>query len=335
MKSQFSSYDAIISVSILLIFFFILNFSIPRTEFDKEKYIKFLSYDILLALDRTQKINASYGELYSNIGEILINLGMIPDFLITEEGLWKREINISCICDKEILLLLNNIYRNIDINGRKISINFFSTNFPLIQTDFERHGLIIFDCNEEITKYSTVLKRYLTVNGILFVCDINQTYFDLHRQTLLEIFNITTGFNNGNSYATLIKPKSGSLAQYRAFKILKYQYNITERQNLLTSNIVVVPRDENMYLFRQEGSNIAAVTLTYYNENIVGWSSNFYRDRNLDEEETKILLALILSTVSYKEPFIFEKYRKTLIPYISFQYKFFLEPFILYFSIST
>ncbi|MEM5879682.1 MAG: hypothetical protein QXQ16_00055 [Candidatus Aenigmatarchaeota archaeon] len=338
MKLQFSTYDAILASSILIIFFIVLHFSIPKIEFSKEKYFKFISYDILFAIDKIYKIDIKYENLKSIIYQILfINLSIFPDFLIADYGLWKSEINVSCVCDQEIILLLNNIYRNVEINGRNISINFFPTDFPLTKTDFERHGLLIFGCDERISDYLTDLKIYSSVNGILFICDINSTYFSRHQIALSSLFNLTIGNNNGNVNAILVKPPYGYSASYKAYKILKYQYGFSENVQLplLNSNIVAAPNENSMYLFRQQNSNIAAITLTYFGKNIVGWSVNFYRDKYLDENEAKILLSLILSIVSHKEPVVLERYRTNLIPYVTFHYNKFLEPFILYFSIAS
>jgi len=335
MKVQFSVYDALLASMILIIFYLILYYSFSvSSEFDK-KYIKFLSYDILFSIDRLYKIDANYQNLFSKIREILSKkLNRQPTFYMENYGLITKEINISCICDDDLLKTLNNIYRNVEINGRTISINFFPTNFPLLRSDFENHGLIIWGCKDLSSGYLDLL-RYREVNGILFLCDINSSYYDNYQSVLSQIFNLEKANNNGNSLATLLKPEYGYYATYKAYKILKNQFLIQEGNslNLLTPEIVVKPRNSTMYLFKQVNSEIAAVSLSYYKDKIIGWSVDFYRDKNLDDTEKKILLSLILSIVSLKEPKVPNEAKSTLIPYVSYNFQKFLEPFIIYFSI--
>jgi len=333
MKAQFSVYDALLASTILIIFYLVLYYSFSiSSEFGK-KYIKFLSYDILFSIDKLYKIDANYQNLFYQIREILLTkLNRQPTFYMENYGLIPKEINVSCICDSDILNTLNNLYRNVEINGRTISINFFSTNFPLLQSDFENHGLIIWGC--KVLSYADLL-RYREVNGILFLCDINSSYYDNYQVVLSQIFNLEKSNNNGNPSAVLLKPEYGYYATYKAYKILKYQFSIQEGTslNLLTSNIVVKPRNSTMYLFKQPNSEIAAISLSYYKDKIIGWSADFYRDKNLDDTEQKILLSLILSMVSVKEPKVPNEAKGTLIPYVSYNFQKFLEPFIIYFSI--
>lgn len=335
MKVQFSVYDALLASMILIIFYLILYYSFSiSSEFDK-KYIKFLSYDILFSIDKIYKIDVNYQNqnLISKIREILLTkLNRQPIFYIENYGLIPKEINISCICDNETLKTLNNLYRNVEVNGRFISINFFPTNFPLLQSDFENHGLIIWGCKD--LSYTDLL-RYREVNGILFLCDINSSYYDNYQTILSQIFNLEKSNNNGNPSAILLKPEYGYYATYKAYKILKYQFSMQEGTslNLLTSNVVVKPRNSTMYLFRQANSEIAAIALSYYRNKIIGWSVDFYRDKNLDDTERKILLSLLLSIVSMKEPKVPNEAKSTLIPYVSYNFQKFLEPFIIYFSI--
>ncbi|MEM5828167.1 MAG: hypothetical protein QW197_01520 [Candidatus Aenigmatarchaeota archaeon] len=336
MKLQFSVYDALLASSILIIFYLVLYYSIPKPYGFEEKYIKFLSYDILFSLDKLYGINANYLNLRDQIYYILIDkVKRIPEFYISDYGLFPNLINISCICNEEVLRDLNNRFLNVYINGRPISIRFFPTTFPLTKTDFERHGLLIIGC-ENLDNYYADLLRYREVNGILFLCDINITFYNSNKNSLENVFSLTIGNNNGNSAATLTKPNSGTFATYKAFKILKYQFGYSGGQsfNLLTNSIVVMPKDPNNYLLRQANSDIAAATLTYYKNNIIGWATNFYRDNSLDSNEEKILLSLILSIASIKEPVIDEKFKDKIVPYISFHYSNFLEPFIIYFGIA-
>jgi len=336
MKLQFSVYDAIFASLILIIFYVILYYSIPlKLEFEK-KYLEFLSYDILFAIDKLYKIDINYKNLFPIIQEILISkLQRAPNFYFENYGLLPNEINISCICDEDILRTLNNIYRNVEINGRNININFFPTTFPLTRSDFENHGLIIFGCKDLSGSSYYDLLRYREVNGILLICDINSTYFSNNQPALSSIFNLSLATNNGNSNANLIKPLFGFSAPYKAYKILKYQFDFSDTftYNLLTSDVVVKPNNYEYYLFKQQNSDVAAITLSFYKDKVIGWSVNFYRDGVLDLTEQKILLSLILSITSLKEPIVPEKAKDTLIPYISFNYKNFLEPFIVYFSI--
>jgi len=336
MKLQFSVYDALLASTILIIFYLILYYSFSiSSEFEK-KYIKFLSYDILFSVDRIYRIDANYQNLFPKIREILLTkLNRLPTFYMENYGVIPNEINVSCICDSDVLRILNNIYRNVEINGRTISINFFPTNFSLTASDFENHGLIIWGCRDLNYGYADLL-RYREVNGILFLCDINSTYYDSYKTILFQIFNLEkSDKNNGNPSSTLLKPEYGYYATYKAYKILKYQFSIQEGTslNLLTSSIAVKPRNSSMYLFKQVNSEVAAITLSYYKDKIIGWSVDFYRDKNLDDIEQKILLSLILSTVSTKEPKVPTEAKSTLIPYVSYHYQKFLEPFIIYFSI--
>jgi len=334
MKVQFSVYDALLASTILIIFYLILYYSFSiSSEFDK-KYIKFLSYDILFSIDKIYGIDANYRNLFPKIREILLTkINRQPTFYMENYGLIPKEINVSCICDRDILLILNNLYRNVEVNGRTISINFFPTNFSLTDSDFENHGLIIWGCKD--LSYPDLL-RYRAVNGILFLCDINSSYYDKYQVVLFQVFNLEkSSKNNGNPSAILLKPEYGYYATYKAYKILKHQFSIQEGTslNLLTPNIVVKPRNSTMYLFRQSNSEIAAISLSYYKDKIIGWSVDFYRDKNLDDIEQKILLSLILSMVSVKEPKVPTEAKSTLIPYVSYHYQKFLEPFIIYFSI--
>ncbi|MEM5830077.1 MAG: hypothetical protein QXL82_01030 [Candidatus Aenigmatarchaeota archaeon] len=336
MKLQFSVYDALLASSILIIFYLVLYFSVPKPYGFEEKYMKFLSYDILFSLDKLYGININYLGLRDEILYILLNkLNRPPEFYINDYGLLPNIINISCICSEGVLRDLNNRFLNLNINGRSISIRFFPTSFPLTRTDFERHGLLIVGCENLDSNYADLL-RYREASGILLLCDIDNNYYNSNRNSLENIFNLTIGNNNRNSASILLKPTSGRAASYKAFKILKYQFGFNEGSsfNFLTDSIVVQPKNSDDYLLKQNNSNIAAATLTYYKNNIIGWSVNFYRDNTLDSNEEKVLLSLLLSITSIKEPIIDEKFKGKIVPYISFHYYNFLEPFVLYFGIA-
>lgn len=346
MKLQFSTNDAIIAVSILIIFFIVLQFSMPRVMFSEDKYIKIISYDILFAIDKTLKINASYinatseNNIRNSISEILLNyLGIIPLYFLDDYGAWKREINVSCFCNENFILTLNNLFKNVNINGRTIRINVFFSNFS--DTSRYSNGFIIYGCHNLEENSSWILNQ-LTYNGILFICDINSIYFSNQEGVLNYVFNLTRArppqnINQNYQTTTLIKPSNGNLASYRAYKILKNQFGFSDNLNLqlLTRDICVAPLSKDEYLFKHQNSDIAAITMRYFGKNIVAWSVDFYRDGELNETEQKILLSLILSVVSYKDPLIDEKFRKNLIPYVTYHYANFLEPFVLYFSIAS
>ncbi|MEM5881963.1 MAG: hypothetical protein QXS69_00655 [Candidatus Aenigmatarchaeota archaeon] len=341
MKLQFSTNDAIIAVSILIIFFIVLQFSMPKVMFSEDKYIKIISYYILFAIDKTLKINASYinatseNNIRNSISEILLNyLGIIPLYFLDDYGAWKREINVSCFCNENFILTLNNLFKNVNINGRTIRINVFFSNF----SDISRYsnGFIIYGCHNLEENFTWILNQ-LTYNGILFICDINSSYYEAQKGVLKDIFNLTNLTSPQDQTTTLIKPSSGNLASYRAYKILKNQFGFSDNLNLqlLTRDICVAPLSKDEYLFKHQNSDIAAITMRYFGKNIVAWSVDFYRDGELNETEQKILLSLILSVVSYKDPLIDEKFRKNLIPYVTYHYVNFLEPFVLYFSIAS
>jgi hypothetical protein len=335
MKLQTLMYETLIAIISILLLFTILSFLNIRKSEIEEKIAKVITYDAVFSLDALRQLSE-----YS-----LSNLLKTYFFKFFEEGKIKGHINISCICSEEKLLLLNNLFKDgINVNGRNVKIYFFPTTFPLSSNDYKADGLIIWDCliSSEILSYS----RYA---GILFICDINDDFFYQNSYILTNVFGISKNCNsNGLANVNLKKPLFGSNASYKVYKILtrsSFFYRFSENEevsNYLNLSAVVCAIDP---IFVQKNNNnlnaACGASANYYN-NLMIWSSDFLRNKNLDFFLTstsiedlklkKILSAFILA-ISKKTTEIPSNYLKNSIHYVNYFLNEFIEPYLITISI--
>ena len=336
MKLQTLMYETFIAIISILLLFLILSFLNIRKSEIEEKIAKVVTYDAIFSLDALGQLSE-----YS-----LSNLLKTYYFKFFEEGKIKEHINISCICSEEKLLLLNNLFKNgINVNGRNVKIYFFPTNFPLSSNDYKADGLIIWDCviSSEILSYS----KYA---GVLFICDITDSFFNQNSYILTNVFGISKDCNsNGLENVNLKKPIFGSNASYKAYKILtrsSFFYRFSENEevsNYLNLSTIVCAIDP---IFVQKNNNnlnaACGASANYYNNNVMIWSSDFLGNRNLDSfltststEDLKLkkILSTFILAISKKTTEIPSKYLKNSIHYVNYFSTEFFEPYLITISI--
>jgi len=332
MRLQTLMYETFIAIISILLLLIILSFLNIRKSEIEEKIAKVVTYDAIFSLDALRRLSE-----YS-----LSNLLKTYYFKFFEEGKIKEHINISCICNETKLLLLNNLFKNgINVNGRNVKIYFFPTNFPLSSNDYKADGLIIWNCviSSEILSYS----KYA---GVLFICDITDSFFTQNSYLLTSVFGISKVCNSNNlTNVILKKPLFGSDASYKVYKILtgsSFFYKFSENEevsNYLNLSTVVCAIDP---IFVQKNNTACGASANYYNNNLMIWSSDFLGNRDLDSFLTstsiedlklkKVLSAFILA-ISKKTTEIPSKYLKNSIHYVNYFSSEFLEPYLITISI--
>jgi hypothetical protein len=337
MRLQALMYETFIAIISVLLLFLILSFLNIRKSEIEEKIAKVITYDAVFSLDALRQLSE-----YS-----LSNILKTYFFKFFEEGKIKGHINISCICSEKKLLFLNNLFKDgINVNGRNVKIYFFPTKFPLSLNDYKADGLIIWDCtiSSEILSYS----KYA---GILFICDISDSFFYQNSYILTNVFGISKNCNsNGLANVNLKKPLFGSNASYKVYKILirsSFFYRFSENEeisNYLNLNAIACAIDP---IFAQKNNNnlnaACGASANYYNNNIMIWSSDFLRNKDLDlfltstsTEDLKLkkILSTFILAISKKTTEIPSSYLKNSIHYANYFLNEFIEPYLVTISIS-
>jgi hypothetical protein len=335
MRLQTLMYETFIAIiSVLLLFLILIFLNIRKSEIE-EKIAKVITYDAVFSLDALRQLSE-----YS-----LSNILKTYFFKFFEEGKIKGHINISCICSEEKLLFLNNLFKDgINVNGRNVKIYFFPTKFPLSPNDYKADGLIIWDCtiSSEILSYS----KYA---GILFICDISDSFFYQNSYILTNVFGISKNCNsNGLANVNLKKPLFGSNASYKVYKILtrsSFFYRFSENEEISNYlNLSAIACAIDPIFVQKDNNNLNAAcgaSANYYN-NIMIWSSDFLRDKDLDSfltststEDLKLkkILSTFILAISKKTTEIPSSYLKNSIHYANYFLNEFIEPYLITISI--
>jgi len=337
MKLQSLIYETMIAIISLIVFFLILSFlNVKKSKID-EKIFQIKVYDSLFSLDFLNSISKS------SLSEILKEYS----FEIFEEGKIKSVINFSCICDEEKLLFLNNLFKDgINVNGKNIKFFFYPSKFPLASRDYQSDGIIIWKC-----ELSPELIEYERYGGILFICDINETFYSQNSFLLENLFKVSRNcYSNGLNDVVIKKPLFGFDPKYKLYKILtKSSFFIKINENEEFKNFLnlsqSIPICSNHSLLVQKNNNFqnpsAGIVVNYFSNNIVIWSANFFR-KNLTDilisnspEDLKIkkLLASSLLAISKKKIEIPADFSKNLIFYVKYNFNEFLETYLLITSV--
>ena len=338
MKLQTLIYETLITIIILLLIFLILSFlNIRKSEIEK-KVSKIITYDAIFSLDAIGQLSKTS----------LSNLLKTYIFEFFEEGKIKNSINISCICNESQILFLNNLFKDgINVNRRVIKIYFFPTSFPLSLNDYKADGLIIWGC-----ALSSEILNFGKYAGILFICDINTTFYNQNEYILINVFKASKNcVSNNLNDVILKKPLLGSNASYKVFKILtrsSYLYKFSENEEIkefLNLSISIPICGEDILFVQKNNNNVNAasgIISNYYFGNVMILSANFLRNKNLDllltsnnpdDLKLKKLLSTLILVISKKKIEILPSYLENSINYVNYYFYEFLEPYLLTISI--
>lgn len=344
MKLQSLIYETIVAITIFLIIFFVISYTVFQKTSLEDKKIKTILYDLLFSLDSVNQLTEN------KINEIIKNLNLGIYAILSEEGKIKSKLNFSCVCTEEQLLLLNNLFKDgVDINGRKIYLYFSPTIPSLTEKDFALDGLVVWSCNLDSGSIIS-LEKFTRYAGILMICDLDASTYNRFQSFFYSVFGLTTNCNNNNNLNVKIsKPFFGSNASYKVYKILtKSNYLTSFPENYVISNYlnssIAVCGIDNILIQENSINGIAGAAANWYNDNIHIWTANFLRNRDLTQFLTstsdqdlklkKLLLSYLL-TISKKKAQITPKLLLSSIFYVNYYYKEFIEPYLATLSYLT
>ena len=257
-----------------------------------------------------------------------------------------REILIACNCSNKTLLILNNMFRDMNINGRNVTISFVGTNLENINPS---DALLIWGCIKK--DYTLQLLNYLIKgSGVINVCD--NPFANGNPNVYSNIFKIKNCSSTRLSLLTNItKPFSGFDSSYEAKKYFfnikvfgdfsSYKWNYAFDNVLGNNTICDENEDETKYLLKTPGSpkNLSACVINEVGDAKVVWIANFTKGfSSLDEIDNsrKNLLLSVLLVASKKNGYPREDVRMLDISafFFDFNYVDYFEPFYFILSVS-
>ena len=313
MKGQISVIEVGISLSLLLLFvYLIFSFQTYESKWADAR-ILLEERDLILSLDRANKLY-TYTFDSSKLNEFVKKITKGLTAQITFENAYKPILRIACNCSKERIDELNNLTGRIVVNGRNLNLVFVETTLE----DIVPSDLLLIWSNKTLDPYYTNLKNYLKKAGIIEVADFySDSINDDRVQT--QIFGLQ--FNSLTSTNTLKAnfSRNPSTIEDEIYPLYKHFYHLSFL-SFPRERVSEIPTCE--FQFQPKGELIFNQTnYTYWicDENSIWLDSNANGTADLKVQEgeefqlagNQLILSKVENTsisIKFKKPHYFQNF---------------------------
>jgi len=313
MKGQISVIEVGISLSLLLLFvYLIFSFQTYESKWTDAR-ILLEERDLILSLDRASELY-TYTFDSSKLNEFVKKITKGLTAQITFENTYKPILRIACNCSKERIDELNNLTGRIVVNGRNVNLVFVETTLE----DIVPSDLLLIWSNKTLDPYYNQLKNYLKKAGIIEVADFySDSINDDRVQT--QIFGLR--FNSLTSTNTLKAnfSRNPSTIEDEIYPLYKHFYHLSFL-SFPRERVSEIPTCE--FQFQPKGEIIFNQTnYTYWicDENSIWLDSNANGTADLKVQEgeefqlagNQLILSKVENTsisIKFKKPHYFQNF---------------------------
>jgi|GEM_PF-5278255 len=313
MKGEISVIEVGISLSLLLLFVYLI-FSFQRYENKwADARILLEERDLILTLDRANKLyDYTFDSLKLNEFVKKITQGLTAQ--ITYENAYKPILRIACNCSRERIGELNNLTGRVVVNGRNLNLVFVETSLE----DIIPSDLLLIWSNKSLDPYYDKLKNYLKNAGIIEVADFYSSSINDDRvQT--QIFGLQFKSLTSTNSLKANFSRNPSNVEDEIYPLYKHFYHLSflsfAKENVLdipTCEFKVQPKGELIFNQTKYTYWICNETSIWLDSNANGTADIIVKEgEEFQLADNELILSRVENTsisIKFKKPHYFQNF---------------------------